>query len=271
MAVRSYGRRIGIRVTDPAILDGVTRLLPPGAQPASSNTVDYLYSVVVGGAGNRPGLRRYHVIYSGSSRIIRTMDLEEALKRLELDIHYYVALQARRRIFVHAGAVGWQGQAIVIPGRSWSGKSTLVAALVREGATYYSDEFTVIDERGRVHPYPIALAMREGRGWKSTKRRVEEFCGLAGTRPLPLGLISLTSYKEDARWRPKRMTPGEATLALLHHTFPARTDPDRTLRVLSHAASRAIGLKGSRGEASDAAAAMLARATKLGLRNGSAA
>jgi hypothetical protein len=29
-----------------------------------------------------------------------------------------------------------------------------VAELVRAGATYYSDEFAVLDSRGRVHPFP---------------------------------------------------------------------------------------------------------------------
>ena len=43
--------------------------------------------------------------------------------------------------------VTWgRGRAIVIPGRTFSGKSTLVAELVRAGATYYSDEYAVEDE-----------------------------------------------------------------------------------------------------------------------------
>ena len=53
----------------------------------------------------------------------------------------------------HAGVVGWRGRAIVIPGRSHAGKSTLVAELVRRGAVYYCDEFAVLHETGRVHPY----------------------------------------------------------------------------------------------------------------------
>ena len=65
----------------------------------------------------------------------------------------HLAERARNRIFIHAGVVGWQGRAIVIPGRSFSGKSTLVAALLQAGATYYSDEFAVLDGRGYVHPF----------------------------------------------------------------------------------------------------------------------
>jgi hypothetical protein len=71
-----------------------------------------------------------------------------------------VAENARRWIFVHAGVVAWRGQAIVIPGATQSGKTSLVAALVRAGAEYFSDEYAVFDARGRVHPLP--------RGWATS-------------------------------------------------------------------------------------------------------
>jgi predicted ATPase len=44
-----------------------------------------------------------------------------------------VATEAPRRVFVHAGVVGWKGQAILVPGRSYSGKTTLIAALMKAG------------------------------------------------------------------------------------------------------------------------------------------
>jgi len=75
----------------------------------------------------------------------------------------YIALWARRRVFVHAGVVAWQGRAVLIPGRTLSGKSWLVRALVRAGAEYYSDEFAVLDARGRVHPYPLPPREADGR------------------------------------------------------------------------------------------------------------
>src|SRR5262245_29166046 len=79
--------------------------------------------------------------------------VEDAFTWLSQDIDNMVAQRSRAMLFVHAGVVGWRGLAIVIPGRSHSGKSTLVAELVRRGAVYYSDEFAVLDETGRVHPY----------------------------------------------------------------------------------------------------------------------
>ena len=82
------------------------------------------------------------------------------LDAFESHVQLTVAEYAPRRIFVHAGVVGWKDRAILIPGLSHSGKTTLVDQLIRAGATYYSDEYAVLDARGRVHPYPRALGMR---------------------------------------------------------------------------------------------------------------
>ena len=74
----------------------------------------------------------------------------------------------RMLIFIHAGVVAQDGVAIALPGVSFAGKTTLVSALVRAGAVYYSDEFAVIDKRGVVNPYPKALSVRAGPGgWAS--------------------------------------------------------------------------------------------------------
>ena len=67
-------------------------------------------------------------------------------------------------VFLHAGVIGWRDRAFVFPGPSFAGKSTLIAELVRAGATYYSDEYAVVDEDGRVHPYARALQMRQSGG-----------------------------------------------------------------------------------------------------------
>lgn len=52
----------------------------------------------------------------------------------------------------------------MVPGRTLSGKSSLVLALVKAGADYYSDEYAVFDGSGRVHPYSKPLSRRSGSG-----------------------------------------------------------------------------------------------------------
>src|SRR5262245_61290705 len=259
VAFTAYGLSIGIRVSDRSVLEHIYALLPPGWRPAAQPTVRRLYSVVVGGPTGRAGVRRFNILYSGAARLVRAHDLDEVLRYLEMDLELYIGDHARRRTFVHAGVVGWNGQAIVIPGRSFSGKSSLVKALVKAGADYYSDEFAVLDERGRVHPYPIPLAMRPARdGDRPVKYRVEELGGVAGARPLPVGLVLITRYVGGARFRPRPLSAGRAVLELLTHTLPARRRPERVLDALTQAVTQASVLRGTRGEAEETARQILA-------------
>lgn len=251
IAFVAYGLRIGIRVNQAQVLDRIMRLLPPGWKPAKSPRVRRLYSVVIGGHGPRPGVRRYHLLYLDGLRYRRTMDLDGLFALLESDVHAFVAEEARRRVFVHAGVVGWQGKAIVIPGRSFSGKSTLTAALVRAGATYYSDEFAVFDARGRVHPFPRPLAIRHPVDTIQTRYPVEALGGTSGVKPLPVGLVVASQFRAGARWRPRLLTPGQAMMTLLPHTIALRRQPHLSLATLQQAVCQVPVLQGTRGEAGD--------------------
>src|SRR3954468_6572855 len=209
----AYGHRIGLRVSEAGALKRATASLPPGWKVAARPQVDCLYSLIVGGESGR--VRRFHLLYRGAERLARGHDLESVLETLELDLQLHVAEVASSRVFVHAGVVGWRGQAIVLPGRSYAGKSTLVAALVQAGATYYSDEFAVLDDRGRVHPYARPLVLRPRPDEPADRVSKEPLPVRAGKRPLPVRLVALTHYERGALWQPKPLTPGEAMLAMM--------------------------------------------------------
>jgi hypothetical protein len=246
----SYGLKIGVRVNDPAILDKVIEQLPPDWKPAPSPVVDRVYSIIAGGEGSRPGIRRYSLAYANANRIARTPELHQALDAFESDLQLYVAETAPRRVFVHAGVVRWRGKAIIIPGRSFSGKTTLTAELVKAGATYYSDEYAVLDRQGRVHPYRRRLSVREkGHLEKPTKYTVESLGGRSGITPLPVGLVIVSKYKPNAKWRPQQISAGEGALALMANTVSVRRQPETTLATLRKVVSRAPVFKGTRGEA----------------------
>jgi hypothetical protein len=255
VAFESYGLHLGVRVDEPDALERIERVLPPGWRPCHSPVVDHLYSFVAGARGGSH-VRKFSLAYSGSTRIARTLDPEEALDALASSLRLYVAETARDRVFVHAGAVGWRGTAIVVPGRSCSGKSRLVAALVRAGATYYSDEYAVFDRFGRVHPYPAPLSWREeGR----TRHIPADELGEPPGRPLPVSLIACARYDPAARWQPRALTPGRGMLALLANTIPARRRPQAVMAALKQAVSRARVWEGRRGEAEETAALLLER------------
>ncbi len=262
IAFVSYGLRIGIRVSSPEIMDRIEGVLPPHAKPARGPRVGCLYSLIVSGTKVGSNVRRFNILYADTVRLVRTKDTDQVLEALERDLQLYVAEQARRRVFVHAGVVGWRGSAIVIPGRTMSGKTTLVKALVEAGATYYSDEYAVFDERGRVHPYLKPMSIRENGGERPMKILPEALGGTTGVRPLPVGLVVATSYREGARWRPRPLSPGRAVMELLAHTVSARRDPERAFATLRSATDEAMVIKGARGEAAEIAEVLLGRLTE---------
>ena len=254
--------RFGVRADDPAVLERLAEFLPPGAACVPNGVVERLYSIRTGaGVAERRGLRRFRLLYADHARLARTLDAEELFERFEADLQLFVAASTERRVFVHAGVVGWKGRAVVVPGRSFSGKTTLVAELVRAGATYYSDEFAVLDPAGRVHPYPKPLAVR-GAGHGQRKVSVDELGGSAATGALPVGLVVVSEFREGSRFRPRQLTPGQGSLALLANTVPARRRPLEVLETLERVVGTATVLRGARGEAAAAAARILERVSR---------
>ncbi|MBI5301004.1 MAG: hypothetical protein HY868_02625 [Chloroflexi bacterium] len=249
MAFVSHGVRIGIRTNAPQALQQIDACLPPRRKPMNSLIVDRLYSLILGKPSLSSRIRHFNLFYGDHTQLARSLTVSDLLIAFEADLQRYVAEHAHRRLFVHAGVVGWQGQAIVIPGRSMSGKTTLVAEFVRAGATYYSDEYAVFDARGRVHPYPKWLSVRDGLDGRANNYPVEHFGGQAGDAPLPVGMILVSEYRARAQWRPQRLSPGHGALALVAHTIAARSKPAQMLPIFRQIVTRAPVLKSARGEA----------------------
>jgi hypothetical protein len=89
------------------------------------------------------------------------------------------------------------------------------------------------------------------------KYRVEEIGGVAGARPLPVGLVLITRYVSGSRSRPRPISAGRAVLELLANTLPARRRPERVLDTLTQVVSQAVVLRGPRGEAEETARQIL--------------
>ena len=169
IAFESFGLRVGVRVSDAEWLDRIRAdCLPPHREPTLKAEVDRLYSFRVepGGSGGPPRFR----IHDGRRPLLETRDPGLALTRLESGIRWYVAENARGRVFVHAGAVGWKGRAIVLPGESFSGKTNLVAALIRAEQDLYpaADDgrahllFSTIEDSDQHRHLDRAMAMAAG-------------------------------------------------------------------------------------------------------------
>ena len=251
MSFTAYGVRVGVRVNNKAILKALAARLPPGSKPSNARTTNHLYSVTGFANGSSGRVTRFNLGYWNLFRFARTRSFDDLLEQFESHLQLTVAEYAPRRVFVHAGVVGWNGKAILIPGPSFSGKSTLVAELLRAGATYYSDEYAVIDASGRVHPYARDLRMRSSDVSRMKRKRARDFGRATGSKPLPVALVISTRFKEGARWRPHQLTPGKAVLELLANTVSARSHPEMALSFLTKAVGSAASVKGVRGEAGE--------------------
>jgi hypothetical protein len=251
--VNAYGLRIAVRANEPRVLPRVHDRLPPGWRPVHTKIVQRLYSFVV------PPRRGVYTLYGDAAAVDQGKPLDGILDSFESDLKLYVAERAPRHVFVHAGVVGWRGQAILLPGTSMSGKSSLVAELIRAGATYYSDEYAVLDAAGYVHPYARALSLRQDGLSRPRRYPVEALGGRTGRRPLPVGLVVLARYRPGARWQPRPLASGRGALGLLNHAVAARRAPARVIAAIGEVAKVARFLVGPRGEAEETARLILTR------------
>ena len=184
--------------------------------------------------------------------------LDDALILLGGHMMIHVAEHAPEYVFVHAGVVAWEDRALLLPGASHAGKSTLVAELVRAGATYYSDEFALLDLEGKVHPFTRDIRMRQPGAADQVPLPLEQLDGRAGMEPLPVSMVVFAEFAEGARWAPEAVTPGRAVLELLLHSTPVQRTPERTLATLSAMMRHARAWRSQRGEAAGVARSLFA-------------
>ncbi|HTZ88733.1 MAG TPA: hypothetical protein VMA71_00250 [Alloacidobacterium sp.] len=179
---------------------------------------------------------------ASASKVIQLVpDIIRALD--ETVIRSLTALRA-----VHAGAVLWDGKALLLPGATHAGKSSLVAELLRRGATYFSDEYALIDSEGRVHPYPRPLLLRNGCPEQLPVLAAE--CNApVGTAPAPVGWILALEYRPASPWSVATVSQSEALLTLLRNTPHVLAESPEMVAVFQRAVATAHCYSGSRSDA----------------------
>jgi hypothetical protein len=244
----SYGICITVSLTNRELLPPLMQSFPVGWKPSTRRLPDRKYSLKVSEPRNGSGARKYVLSYN-ARRLAQSERLADALAAFKSHSRLFIAEMTTQRVFLHAGVVGWRGKAILLPGRSWSGKTTLVAEMVRAGATYFSDEYAVIDRRCRVHPYLKPLSLRDRTTGHQTDHSVTSLGGTEATMSLPVGLVLVSKYCEGSVWRPKRLSAGEGIMELMDNSISIRRSPKIVLPALGKLASQAEVIKGVRGAA----------------------
>ena len=154
---------------------------------------------------------------------------------------------------VHAGAVLIDGKALIFPGSTHAGKSSLVAELLLRGASHFSDEYALIDKQGCVHAYPRPLLLRNGGPRQSLTLPTDLNAAFAVSHPVPVGWIFATSYSPGTVWSIREMSQGEALMLLLRNTPHEIAETPEIVDVFLRVARNATCCEGTRGDAAQAA------------------
>jgi hypothetical protein len=253
LIARAFGLTIAVEADDPDLLQDAIPWLPGGWKSSHAPpNADRHYVLDVLTDADQIGLMRY-AFTVGEEPAYQTASFPIFIDYLESNIHHYVATFTRSYLFVHAGVAVWNDRAIVIPGRSFAGKSTLTQALLDAGATYYSDDYAIIDDDGLVHPFPRRLRLRHETA--APQQRVDPFeRGWAvGDERVPIGIVAAVRYDAERGWDAKQGSKGAGVLALLSNTVAARERPIDALAVMARAVESALVLEGARDEATDSA------------------
>lgn len=152
---------------------------------------------------------------------------------------------------IHAGAVLIGDKALVLPGSSHSGKSSLVAELLRRGAVCLSDEYALIDAQGLVHAYPRTLLLRDG-AVAQIPVAPRELDATVATTPARVGWILALRYDRAASWSIHPEPQSAALLTLLKNTPHVLAERPEMVSAFQKAVAGAACYSGSRAEAADA-------------------
>lgn len=210
--------------------------------------------VAVAGETAPPGYER---VAAPANREWVLPDDRARVRAVMSEVELWVAEHSPERVFLHAGCVVVDGVAVVLPGRSGAGKTTLVGELLRRGAAFWSDEYAVLDANGAVWPYPRRLHVRPRAGAEPMPTEVSEFGGRVGIGPARVGLVAQLRYDPAGGWVVEALSQGAAGLAALDNCVGARPYPRRALRAVTAAVRGVPAIRGTRGSAADAADRLL--------------
>lgn len=250
MSVRldGYGACLGLHASDKLLLERLTDRIPRGWGVSSEGPAcEWRFEARRESSGV--------VTVDGAGVEAVWPDVAGAQGALRQELRRYVGFHTPDLFFLHAGVVACGNSVIVLPGRSFAGKSTLVRALVSAGASFYSDEYAIFDRDGRVIQYREPLVMRGPDGRQETDIVAE-----GPDRPLPVALVAITSYRDGATWAPRRVSRADGIVAMAEHVSRGRARPAEMLATFKLALKDATVLAGERGDADETAAALLATA-----------
>lgn len=240
---RVVGQQLAFRCSEPELVVAIDLVLDPLAVDGAPTT---WFDIGPGADGTTDVWRADHHVQTHRHVEMVVESLPYLLNRIATDTVDAVVL--------HAAGIGTGGHAVALPAQPDAGKSTLVAAFVRRGATYLSDEAIGIGLGSRaVEPYPkrISLDADSVRAidgfapagapaaddrWHVDPRELHPDALITTHAPHSLARCVFPSYRPGAVANLEALSPVDAFLALVSNTFNLRATGQRGLATLAQVA-----------------------------------
>lgn len=150
-----------------------------------------------------------YALYGRSGKGVRLDRRYEVLPHLEWLINWEVIQQRSDFLQLHAASLQRDGRGLVLPANTGCGKTTLAAALLARGWSYFSDEFALLDPQTlALRPFPRALCIKEP--------------GFAVIDRLALRMERKTPYQKVTKGRVAYLNPLDIRPGMVAQPAPVR-------------------------------------------------
>jgi hypothetical protein len=154
--------------------------------------------------------------------------LQDVLQSLKYDVAFHLILSRPDLLWLHAGAVAYQGKVLILSGASGRGKSTLVANLCAHGWTYLADDIIPVDpDSGKVYPFPQTPMVRVNGGREVPRHRLPELKktevslkpAIVCQAALPIGAVVFPEYGAQSWPQLAPCSPATGAVGLIEHNL----------------------------------------------------
>lgn len=248
----ALGHDFAVRTNDEALgryLDDLFGCLARAGQPSTH------YTILDRGAAS---CKRFELRFGGDL-VVQSPVPPRVLEYLLWHVNRQVVACAGDLVPIHAAAAAIDGGALLLAGPAGSGKSTLVAGLVRRGFAYLTDEVAAIDPLSLlVRPFPRPLSIEAGSQgvladlepvvdpdaarYLSGTWHVNPHSIRAGDTVSPPAPVRWVMFPRYQRGAPTELVPlgrAEALIALLDNCFDNGSEGARRLITVGQALAEA--------------------------------
>lgn len=189
-------------------------------------------------------------LYLGCEKLSSAATLHDAARAIVKVVDGLLVHRLKSLYAVHAGAVVLHGKALLVPGSTHAGKSSLIAEFLRRGALLLSDEYALVDPNGLVHAYPRPLLVRDGSP-EQTLILPKDLNASFAAEPVAVAWIFAIEYDPGSIWHVTALSNSETVMLLLRNTPHEMDKSPEMIDSFVRLAANAACYAGVRGEAAE--------------------